>query len=360
MPRLPVWLRSSLLALTTLIVVAALQLWLLSTAARGEPALSGWSPSPRFVEALYVAFAAPPVALSALTFVIARVMILRRSRPLLEAFARVARGEFDHELPPPPEPDLGPLRDAFERMRVDLGRAVSQLSHQDAQRRRLFADLAHELGTPISSQLGLVDVLRGPRGGDEAERERLLSALERETQRLERLVRDLRDLALLDDPDVAVLKASADVAEIAARAASPFAERAAGPRVELRLSPVEAEVDALRIEQVVANLLSNAARHAPADSEVLVMVREEAEQALLVVEDEGPGVPEAMLARLGERLLRLDPSRDRRSGGAGLGLSIVMAIVQRHGGSVRFGQGERGGLRVEVRLPRAGMRTASA
>jgi signal transduction histidine kinase len=300
---------------------------------------------------------APSIVGAALAVLVMLVMIRRRSRMLILGMERVAAGDFEADLPPPPEADLRPLRDAFDRMRLALRDATRRLAHQDAQRRRLFADLAHELATPISTQLGLVEVLRGPRGAQPEERARLLTALETETERLERLVSDLRELATLDDPDVAVDRRGAELDAVVARAIEPLRAQADedAPRIVLARAAVRARIDEGRIAQVVVNLLTNALRHAPPASTIHVEVGPTSDGgARLVVEDEGPGVPEEVLPQLGERLLRLDASRDRRTGGHGLGLSIVQAIVHRHGGSLAFSRGpRRGGLRVEVLLPRS-------
>lgn len=299
---------------------------------------------------------APSIVGAALAVLVMLVMIRRRSRLLILGMERVAAGDFEADLPPPPEADLKPVRDAFDRMRLALRDATRRLAHQDAQRRRLFADLAHELATPISTQLGLVEVLRGPRGAQAEERARLLAALETETERLERLVSDLRELATLDDPDVAVSRRPAALDAVVARAIEPLREKAGrdAPSIALERTAVRAQIDEGRLAQVVVNLLTNALRHAPPRSTIHVEVGPSDEAlARIVVEDEGPGVPDEVLPQLGERLLRLDASRDRRTGGHGLGLSIVQAIVHRHEGRLSFSRGaRRGGLRVEVLLPR--------
>src|SRR5262249_20869092 len=142
-------------------------------------------------------------------------------------------------------------------------------------------------------------------------------------------------------------RARADVAAIARGAA----ERAADARVTCAADEAFARVDAVRIEQVVVNLIGNALRYTPPDGRVAVTVRAHAGGARLEVGDSGTGVPDEMLPRLGERLLRIDPSRSRATGGHGLGLSIVKVIVERHDGTLRFGRSPLGGLHVTIDLP---------
>lgn len=298
---------------------------------------------------LWIVLAMPAVLGALFWMFVASYMLRKRIAPFVATLTRFANGEFDTELPRAPELDLRPVGAAFDRMKTQLQEAMRALKHQDAQRRRLFADLAHELGTPITSQMGLVDALRGPRGDNVTERNRLLLAMERETERLQRLVQDLRELALLDDPDSSWHTTEEDLAEVVRHAITPFAENTVGPRIECELQPCRVSIDRPRVEQVVANLLSNAKRYAGNAGVVRVTVQP---SALLVVEDDGPGVPTEMLSRLGERMLRVDATRDRKTGGAGLGLSIVHAIVHRHGGTVQFSKSSKGGLCIHVQFPR--------
>lgn len=294
-----------------------------------------------------------PLAVSAVcTGAVFSMMVRARGLPLVEALHRIAQGSFDTSLPEAPDRDFRAVRDAFDTMRLALDRAMSRLAHADAQRRRLFADLAHELATPTSALLGLVDTLGRPDlCPSEADRAHLVTLVEGEAVRIARLVADVRDLAELDDPDVSFTRAPADVAAIVAGAVSRFRPEEA-PRITLEAAPVIADVDEARLDQVIANLIVNARRHTPPDGEIAVTVRAAPQAAEIVVEDSGPGVAEEALAQLGERLYRADPSRDRRTGGHGLGLSIARAILRRHEGSIAFGRAARGGLSVTISIPR--------
>jgi signal transduction histidine kinase len=244
-----------------------------------------------------------------------------------------------------------------EKLNVELRDLSQELVRQlgereaDAARRRLFADLAHELGTPTSTVIGIAETLRDGVAPDS--HDKLLGVLEREGARLERLVSDVRLLAFLEQPDLQLERAACDLSEVAEAAC-------ASARLEGKLEilchthgPAVADVDRLRIEQVLANLLGNALRYTPEGGQIAVRVASNETAVRLEVEDSGKGVPDEMLAQLGERFARLDPSRTRRTGGHGLGLSIVTTIVQRHGGTIQFGRASLGGLAVVIELPKA-------
>jgi signal transduction histidine kinase len=240
-------------------------------------------------------------------------------------------------------------------MRVALASLMERLRKTDLARRQLFADLAHELGTPVSTVLALADALGLPEIDASAERRReLVSALLTETQRLVRLVGDVRDLAELDDPAVALEHCEVDVGALVRDVCRGRAlADPQGPTIHCEARDAMLALDPDRFQQVVVNLVSNAQRHARGGE---VLVRLEASHTAtatvltLRVDDDGPGVPEELLSRLGERLMRVDPSRTRATGGSGLGLAIVRAIVERHGGQLSFARSPAGGLRAEVRL----------
>jgi signal transduction histidine kinase len=298
-----------------------------------------------------------PAAVGALVGGLAlSAVVRRRVRVLTEGIQRVAQGDHSARLPPPPDSDLVELQESFEHMQLALSRAHARLAHADAQRRRLFADLAHELATPTSAILGLVDTLASPALCPPEDRQRRMEALEQEASRLERLVADVRELAHLDDPDVPFVLERVNLGHLARRAAVRL-EATPGerpcPAVSVLTGPreVTARVDPVRMDQVLNNLLGNARRYTPSPGSIRVEVFQDETHVGWVLEDSGPGVPDHALERLGERLYRADPSRDRRTGGHGLGLAIAMAIVSRHQGALRFGRASLGGLRVEVRLP---------
>jgi signal transduction histidine kinase len=299
-----------------------------------------------------------PLLLPALGAPLAVTWVTRRRLQRFSAvLRRIGQGDLGARLPEPPSRELASVAETVTDMAQALERAMNQLREVDQQRRRLFADLAHELATPAGAILGIADTLAepalcppGPEG--DALRARLLKALAEEAQRLGALTRDLGELAHLEDPQIALRPVPDDLAAVAARVVERMNAAGGAPIITLRAAPAPVTIDPGRIEQVLVNLLGNARRYSPAGASVEVQVAPlPGGGAEVSVRDHGPGVPEALLPRLGERLFRQDPSRDRRTGGHGLGLALARQIVLRHQGALHFQNAPDGGLLAQVRLP---------
>jgi signal transduction histidine kinase len=332
--RLPLAVRGTLYAGATLAAVTAIQLWVLAPADLGA----------------WAAVLAPFAVCTPCTYLVARRIVETRARALTDVFERFERGDVD-VVPLSGDPEFRSASELFARLARELHDAKAQLEHRDVERRRLFSDVVHELGTPISSLLGLAEALERPAIADAPDaRDRIVRAIGTESDRLARFVEDLREIAQLDDPAMALSLHQIDVADVATEIAETLNAVPDAPPVETRLSPTVALADATRIGQVCINLLSNARRYAP-DARILLAVAPRGGRACISVDDGGPGVAEGDLPMLGQRLHRLDPSRTRRTGGSGLGLSIVRAIAARHGGEVSFSRSELGGLCVRVEIP---------
>jgi signal transduction histidine kinase len=347
--------RPFLLFLGVLGATALGQLAWLAAAARD----AGVTSSAALEHGAIVAICAPLAVSIVICGSVGSLLATWRVRELVAAFDAVATGNFDvrMQLSTPVAPALRVVNDAFARMGEDLEKLTQRLAGVDAQRRRLFSDLAHELATPSAAILGLVDTIARPDlvPTDEA-RAPLLVTLEQEALRLARLVEDLRDLARLEDPDVTFTRERADVARAVEGAVERFRLiQPAGAMIAVHARTAFADVDASRIEQTLINLLRNAKRYAPASGSIDVDVGPSSGGVTLVVENGGEPLAPEILARLGERLFRGDPSRTQATGGAGLGLAIVRSIVHRHGGTIDFANGPKGGLRVTVVLPASGV-----
>ncbi len=303
--------------------------------------------------ALGVVVLVVPVFLCAtLTFLIARRIVRVRADSLTDIYSRFQQGQIDEEWRHVSDPEFREAREVFLRMARELSSATRALTERDVERRRLFSDVVHEIGTPVSSLLGLADALERPAlTGTEDQRARVARAIAHESERLARFVEDLRELAQLDDPAMTLHEEPFDLATLAREVVDGLNAKPGVTIVRLEATAVELRADVSRIEQIFVNLVTNARRYAPPDAPIVVRVRPVGDRAELVVEDGGPGVPEADLGKLGERLRRLDTSRTRKTGGTGLGLSIVRAIADKHGGTVRFSRSELGGLSVAVSLP---------
>ena len=267
--------------------------------------------------------------------VVAAVITLFVSRRILspaESLAQAARalshGDFSQRVHVRSNDEFGELAIAFNAMAEGLER-TEQL------RRNMVADVAHELRTPLSNIQGHLEAIRdGLLPAEPA----IFDSIYEEALLLARLVEDLQDLTLAEAGQLTLIRQSVDVVDIvrrAAAAAQPPAE-ARGLTIETNLpsQPATAELDPERIGQVLRNLLSNAITHTPEGGRITVEVKDEGHELRIGVADTGVGIPPADLPYVFERFYRVDRSRVRATGGAGLGLTIAKRLVEAHGGTI--------------------------
>jgi two-component system sensor histidine kinase BaeS len=264
------------------------------------------------------------------SIVLAIVMARMLARPLAEvggAARRIAAGDYAARVPRDGPEELASLADSFNQMAASLER-------QEAMRRDFIANAAHELRTPLTNLQGYLEALRD--GVITADRTTYESLWD-EAERLVRLSRSLDSLAEGDaataPPPLEALDLSAAI-RAALDLAQPTLERA-GLRLQVDLPerlPARADPDALA--QVLGNLISNAARYTPAGGTVTVRVERGASDLLISISNTGDGIPPADLERIFERFYRVEKSRDRALGGAGIGLAIVKQLVEAGGGRV--------------------------
>jgi signal transduction histidine kinase len=230
--------------------------------------------------------------------------------------------------------------------------AVRQRAANEARLRQFVADASHELRTPLTSIRGYAELWRagGLRGGGDVDD--AMRRMEQEARRMGILVDDMLLLARLDQgrPLETVPLRFDGLVDDAVRDA-----RAVEPdrTIDLAAEPVTVTGDDHRLRQIVGNLLANARLHTPPGTPVHVTVRAAGERVRLEVADEGPGLEPDVAARVFERFFRGDPARTRASGGSGLGLSIVAAVVEAHGGRVSVDTAPGAGTRFVVDLPLA-------
>jgi two-component system OmpR family sensor kinase len=250
-----------------------------------------------------------------------------------------------------PRTEVGQVGSAFNRMLGHIESALVARQRSEDKVRQFVADASHELRTPLASIRGYSELTR--RGGHTLPDDvvRALGRIESESVRMTSLVEDLLLLARLDAGRELVL-GEVDLVPLVADAVSDA--HAASPGHEWSLdapdSPVIVSGDGGRLHQVVANLLANARVHTPEGTRVDTVLRVDAGQAVLTVTDDGPGISEQLQSVLFERFARGDGSRARATGSTGLGLSIVAAVVEGHGGEVAV-ESEPGRTRFTVRLP---------
>jgi signal transduction histidine kinase len=280
-------------------------------------------------------------ALVALAGAVGWVVVGRALRPVEAMRLEVATVTADtlHRRVPEPTAD-----DELARLARTMNDMLDRLERAADRQRQFVADASHELRSPVAALRAQLEVAQ--RAGRPAALRAAVDAALAEEARLEALLADLLLLAAVEDGPLPPL-APLDVGAVATR-------EAARPRrvpVRVTVDPGTPLVGAASapLTRAVANLLDNAARHAQAA--VAVGVRGVDGRAVLTVDDDGPGIPDADRQRVFERFVRLDEGRARDDGGAGLGLALVRAVVEQLGGSVAVATSPTGGARLEVSLP---------
>jgi two-component system OmpR family sensor kinase len=252
-----------------------------------------------------------------------------------------------------PRTEVGQLGEAFNAMLGHVESALARRHASEARLRSFAADASHELRTPLAAIRGYTELAR--RKSDELppDLRRALERVDAESVRMSGLVDDLLLLARLDAGRPLERK-PVDLTRLAIDATSDARVAAPGHRwlLELPAEPVQVPGDEPRLRQVLANLLSNAARHTPAGTAVTVAIAADpaGRSAQLSVTDDGPGVPPELQSSLFERFVRGDPSRSRAAGSTGLGLAIVEAVTTAHRGRVDL-TSRPGQTRFTVTLP---------
>jgi len=271
------------------------------------------------------------------------------SRPVVDAAAaarRIAGGDLGARLPAPTRtrPDeLSELTTAINSMAEGLERSRGL-------ERQFLLSVSHDLRTPLTSIIGYSEALTDGTVEDAAAAGRIIRS---EAERLNRLVRDLLDLARLDAHRFDLDLRSADLVEATRRAVVALTPATEGIDLDVSMpdAPVMVLIDADRWAQVVANLLENGLRHAR--SRLEVTIEQAGARAVLRIEDDGPGIDEADLPHVFERLYVARSSRRPSESGSGLGLAIVHELVQAMGGQVQATSPPGQGASITVSLPLA-------
>ncbi|MDI9916027.1 HAMP domain-containing sensor histidine kinase [Rhodococcus sp. IEGM 1379] len=289
----------------------------------------------------------------------------RSLRPLVEVeetAAAIAAGDLHRRVPEwDDRTEVGRLSLALNGMLTQIQSAFSstEASEESARRseermRRFVGDASHELRTPLTTIRGFAELYRQGAMTDTAT---LMNRIEGEASRMGLLVEDLLMLARLDEQRPLAMR---QVDLLAVAADSVQAARAIAPdrTVTLQMTggPGTPEVigDEARLRQIVANLVGNAIKHTPPDAEITIRLGTTESNAVIEVSDTGHGLSEEDASRIFERFYRADTSRTRETGGAGLGLSIVSALVAAHQGTVTVTSRPGDGATFRVELPRDG------
>lgn len=248
-----------------------------------------------------------------------------------------------------------PTGDELTRLAESLNRMLGRLEEAVERERRFVGDASHELRTPLANLKSELELSLRHSQSEDAHVAALRSAAE-ETDRLISLAEDLLILARAHGGRLPIRRERVDVFGLVGDAVDRFRPRAMGAGISLQTTVedgLRADLDAARLRQALSNLIDNALRHAPSGGAVHITARREASDLVLEVADSGPGFEPTFVRRAFEPLSRSDASRSRAHGGAGLGLAIVRAIAEAHGGSIRAENPAAGGASVVIRLPGA-------
>lgn len=237
------------------------------------------------------------------------------------------------------------LRESEQRERE----AAERLRALDDMKNTFLAAVSHELRSPLTSILGLSLTLERAPEIPEEDRYDLLERLAANARKLDRLLRDLLDIDRLNRGIVAPQRRDVDVGQIARRTVESL-DPLAGRDVVVEAAPVRLEVDPAKVERIIENLLMNAARHTSADRRIWLRVQPVDGGALVIVEDNGPGVPEELRDAIFEPFLQ-GPTASPHAPGTGIGLSLVARFAELHGGHAWVEEREGGGASFRVFLP---------
>ncbi len=277
-------------------------------------------------------------------------LVTRALRPIHDistAATKIAIGDLSQRI------NTRETDSELDRLADVLNSTFSRLEAAFARQQRFTADAAHELRTPVTVIVTHVQNSLATPGLTEEHRE-ALEACERAAQRMRRLIESLLHLARLDAGEDAAKPERIDLAALTADAVASIRTVAAERKITLVTELVATEIigDPGRLQQVITNLLANAIYHGREGGEVRIGVHAETDHAVLVVADNGPGIPAAHLPHLFERFYRVDKARTGAAGRTGLGLAIAKAIVDAHSGTIKIASIVDEGTTATVRLPR--------
>jgi two-component system sensor histidine kinase BaeS len=284
-----------------------------------------------------------------LSLLLARRLV-RPVGELAKATDRLAAGDFTIRIPAESNDELG-------RLARDFNALAEVLAKNEQARRQWVADISHELRTPLAVLRGEIEALQDGIRQPSAE---TFSSLHGEAMRLGRLVDDLYQLSLSDLGALTYRKNELDLADLLASAIESHGEAFGARDIAITTEIPDAAFpyygDRERLQQLFANLLDNARKYTNAGGSLRVVMERTEKVVAIDFQDSAPGVPESDMEKLFERLYRAESSRNRATGGAGLGLAICRNIVEAHGGTITARPSPLGGLWIRIEFPATGVR----
>lgn len=296
------------------------------------------------------------LVLSLLMGVLIRLLVRRDVQEiehLVTLASKVAEGAEAIEIPESARAtEVGDLAAALRVMVASLREAVVVEQTANLRMQEFLGDASHELRTPLTVIKGYLELLE--RDVEPEQRDRAMHRMRAEARRMELLINDLLLLAEIGSPEPELL-ATIDLTSMMREFVEDLRELQPDRPVESKLgAQVSIRAVPSHVYRAVGNAMANIRRHTAADVPVRLTLQQNATVARLIVEDGGPGLSDEMYARGIAHFQRFDRSRSRGTGGSGLGMSIISAVMDESGGQVRIDRSELGGLRLEFTFPRAG------
>ena len=280
-----------------------------------------------FTESLLIAVAAASLVALVVSLVFSR-SILAPVVIMMNASQRIAEGHYDERVQLQGTDELNQLAGSFNKM-------AEQLEQVENMRRRLLGDVAHELRTPLTAIKGSAE---GLMDGVLPASDETYQQIHAEAERLSRLVDDLQELSRVESRaiqlDVHPVDAAMLIQTVAKRLQYQFDEKRIKLTLDLPAQPIHILADDGRAIQVFTNLVGNALQYTSENGTVLVSARQEKEEAVFSIKDNGVGIPAEHLLHIFDRFYRVDKSRSRAHGGSGIGLTIAKHLVEAHGGKL--------------------------
>ncbi len=283
--------------------------------------------------------------------------IVRSVRNLSDSSEKMAQGDFAGEVPQVGPAEFKQLARQFNTMRAQLDHSIRTLRQSEASRKELVANISHDLRTPLASIQSYVEALQDRVITDEETFQRYLHTIQHETTRLSQLINDLFQLSRLDADAIAFqpVPYPIDTLIVDTLQSQSFLLESKGLNILTsipdNLPPVQ--VMPFEIQRVLNNLLHNAIQYSPEEGCIQITAESLGSWIAIAVRDEGEGINLAEQERIFDRFYRMDKSRNRRSGGAGLGLAICKSILELHGGTITVESGKGGGSIFRITLPTA-------
>jgi signal transduction histidine kinase len=320
--------------------------WLLFT-----PALDRWrpgTPEGNFLinvsqATIYSAIAAALVALLLGGFL--ALTLTRSLRELTAGTQLLAKGELGHQVKVRSKDELGLLAASFNQMSAEL-------AHSNDLRRRMTADIAHDLRTPLSVILGYTEALSDEKLNPTPE---TFNVMHTEAQHLSHLIDDLKTLSLADAGELPLVPQQVNPGDLLRRAAAIHQVEAEKREISIQVQvPAElpmVRVDIDRIAQVLGNLMSNALRYTPSGGAIVLSAEARQDEVILCVTDNGMGIAPEDIPYIFERSFRGDKARAQHNAETGLGLAIAKSLVQANGGTISIESSLDEGTTFTIRLP---------